>query len=69
LSIGWRTDWLFSKILRRKRRLTKQLAKTLLKKSFYSSDKIQQDLKGFEWMPITDSVSATCRFFLGKVDS
>ena len=69
LSIGWRADWLFSKILRRKRRLTKQLARTLLKQSFYSSNKIQHDLKGFEWTPITDSVSATCRIFLEKVGS
>ena len=69
LSIGWRADWLFSKVLRRKRRLTKELAKTLFKKSFYSSDKIQKDLKGFQWTPITDSVSATCRFFLEKVGS
>ena len=35
LSIGWRSDWLFSKILRRKRRLTKQLDENLLKRSFY----------------------------------
>lgn len=69
LSIGWRADLLFSKVLRRKRRLTKELAKTLLKKSFYSSNKIQKDLKGFEWTPITDSVSATCRFFLEKFGS
>ncbi len=69
LSIRWRADWLFSKVLRRKRRLTKELAKTLFKKSFYSSDKIQKDLKGFQWTPITDSVSATCQFFLEKVGS
>jgi hypothetical protein len=69
LSIGWRFDWVLSKLLGRKRRLTKQLSETLLKKSIYSSDKIKKDLKEFEFIPITDSVSATCRFFLEEVGS
>jgi dihydroflavonol-4-reductase len=69
LSVGWRADWLLSKIIGRKRKLTKQLAKTLIKKSIYSSDKILSDLKGFKFTPITDSVSARCREFLEDVGS
>jgi nucleoside-diphosphate-sugar epimerase len=69
LALAWRIDWLASKLLGRKRRLTKQLSISLQKKSVYSSEKIKQDLEGFTFTPITDSVSATCRIFLKEVCS
>jgi len=69
LEFAWRMDWLASKLLRRKRRLTKQLSSSLQKKSIYSSEKIKQDLDGFAFTPITDSVAATCHFFLKEVCS
>ena len=53
LKLAWRMDWLTSKLMRRKRRLTKQLSGSLQKKSLYSSEKIKQDLEGFTFTPIT----------------
>lgn len=69
MALAWRMDWVTSKILRRKRRLTKQLSNTLLRKSKYSSEKIKQDLNGFSFTPITDSVSASSQIFLREVCS
>ena len=69
LEFTWRIDWLASKLLRRKRRLTKQLSTSLQKKSVYSSEKIKQDLEGFSFTPITDSISATSQIFLKEVCS
>jgi nucleoside-diphosphate-sugar epimerase len=69
LKLAWRMDWLTSKLMRRKRRLTKQLSGSLQKKSLYSSEKIKQDLEGFTFTPITDSIAVTSQIFLKEVGS
>ena len=45
ISIAWRLDWLLSKIIRRKRRLTKITAATLFSKDKYDSSKIKSELQ------------------------
>ena len=69
LALAWRIDWIRSKVFGRKRRLTRQLSYTLQKKSYYSADKIKQDLEGFEFTAISDSISSTSQFFLKEVYS
>ena len=69
LALAWRMDWIRFKVFGRKRRLTKQLSYTLQKKSYYSSGKIKQDLEGFEFTAISDSISSTSQFFLKEVYS
>ena len=69
LALAWRIDWIRSKVFGRKRRLTRQLSYTLQKKSYYSADKIKQDLEGFEFTAISDSICSTSQFFLKEVCS
>ena len=69
LAIAWRVDWIASKLFRRKRRLTRQLSYTLQKKSYYRADKIKQDLEGFDFTAISDSICSTSQFFLKEVCS
>ena len=69
LAIAWRVDWIASKLFSRKRRLTRQLSYTLQKKSYYRADKIKQDLEGFEFTAISDSICSTSQFFLKEVCS
>ncbi|MDG1761541.1 MAG: NAD-dependent epimerase/dehydratase family protein [Flavobacteriaceae bacterium] len=59
LEIGWRVDWLSSKITGKKRKLTKNLAKTSVKIQNYSNKKIIEELD-FTFKTIEDSIVSTC---------
>jgi hypothetical protein len=41
----WRWEWLVSKIISRKIRMSKYTAKTLFRKTYYSSEKCKKQLK------------------------
>jgi len=63
LQIAWRMDWLNHKIIRKRRKLSKQMAANLSKKKYYSNKKIIEELN-FTFKPIDLSLSETCQFFL-----
>ncbi len=63
LEWAWRLDWMASKFFRRRRRLTKPLALTLNTVYRYDNSKIKSALDGFEFQPISESLSATCQIF------
>jgi len=62
-AFAWRLDWLKNKLTGKKRRLTKNLSKTLSTKSFYSSAKFLETKTDFKFTPISKVVSEVCQVF------
>lgn len=62
LELFWRWDWLRSKLLNKRRRLTKNMTKGLYQQEIYSSDKIRKQL-GFEFENLDSTVSFCCERF------
>lgn len=58
LEIGWRIDWLWNKLSRKRRRLTKNIVKGFYKPKVYSARKIQNTLT-FEFEPL-DTILDFC---------
>ena len=69
LALAWRLDWLKHKLTTKKRRLTKNLSKTLIHKNYYSSDKFLKTETEFKFTPISKVVAEVCQFFLREVSS
>jgi nucleoside-diphosphate-sugar epimerase len=67
LELGWRLDWLNHKLRGKRRRLSKQLAKTVRTKRYFDNSKIKQALN-FEFTPIEDSIQKVSRYFLKDLD-
>jgi len=67
LSIAWRLDWLNYKIIGKKRKLTKNMCRTLNTKNYYSSSKFLKQEKGFKFTPISKTISELSQFFLKDV--
>jgi len=63
LEIAWRLDWLNHKIRGKRRKLSKQMARTLRSKRTYDNTKIKNAL-GFEFTPLNNSITKVCDFFL-----
>tara|TARA_B110000037_G_scaffold36842_2_gene45019 strand:- start:6041 stop:7045 length:1005 start_codon:yes stop_codon:yes gene_type:complete len=63
LSMAWRLDWLTHQLTGKKRKLTKNLSKTLTKKSYYSSEKLLEADVSFKFEPISAVVSEVCQIF------
>ena len=63
LAVGWRLDWLRHKILGKRRKLSKQMAKTAVTKTVYDNSKLKQFLN-FEFKPIETSIEQVAEFFL-----
>ena len=63
LGIGWRMDWLRSKLLGKRRRLSKQMTKTALSKTVYDHSKLINALN-FEFIPMDKSIEKTGHYFL-----
>lgn len=57
-SFAWRADWLLSKLLRRKRRFTKSMAKSSHKSFIFSNSKIINTL-GYEFAEMKDYIKKT----------
>lgn len=62
LQIGWRLDWLYSKITRKRRSLSKQLAHTLTSKSIYTNAKIV-DALNYNFSAIEDEILKVAKQF------
>jgi nucleoside-diphosphate-sugar epimerase len=67
LELGWRLDWLNHKIRGKRRRLSKQMAKTVRSKRYFDNSKIKEALN-FEFTPIEDSIQKVSRYFLNDLD-
>jgi len=63
LGIGWRLDWLYSKLTGKRRNLSKQLAHTLMSKSIYDNSKLKDDLS-IDFKPIEVSIEDISDIFL-----
>ena len=64
LSIAWRLDWLAHLLMGRKRRLTKNLCKTLNNKNHYSSEKFLKTENNFKFTSISKTIAEICQAFL-----
>ncbi|MBC2844180.1 NAD-dependent epimerase/dehydratase family protein [Winogradskyella flava] len=63
LGLGWRLDWLQHKLLGKRRRLTKQTAKSALSITKYDNSKLR-DAINFEFKPIDDSIKEVGNLYL-----
>lgn len=63
LEMGWRLDWLNHKLFGKRRRLSKQVAKTARTKTFYDNSKIKNAL-GFQFSAIDNSLEIVCAYFI-----
>ncbi len=67
LEIGWRLDWLSHKLRGKRRKLTKQLAKTLRTNHYYDNSKIKKALD-FEFIPLQESIDSVCGFYIKDLE-
>ena len=67
LQLAWRLDWLNHFIRRKRRKLPKQLAKSISEKHYYSNSKIVADLD-LKFKSIDESIFETCQFFLKDLE-
>jgi nucleoside-diphosphate-sugar epimerase len=63
LGIGWRIDWLYSKITGKRRSLSKQLALELNSKSAYNNNKIKTYID-YNFTPLEKSIETASSIFL-----
>ncbi len=63
LSIAWRLDWLNHKLFGKRRKLSKQFAKSLTDRSTYDNSKIKNTLN-FQFNSIDTSISKVCEFYM-----
>ena len=56
-------DWLQSKLLGRKRRLSRALCRALVRDCKFSSKKIKTDLKSFKFTPISEATQQVVQYF------
>jgi len=66
LGIGWRLDWLVSKLFGKRRKLSKQLAKSVRTKTVYDNSKIKDALQ-IEFNSIDDSIDKVSTFYLKDI--
>jgi len=62
LNIGWKLDWLRYFLGNKRRRLTKQTAKSIQTESIYSNKKVKKAL-GVKFKPIKTSIEEVSQFF------
>lgn len=67
LELGWRLDWLNHKLRRKRRRFSKQMAKTVRSNRCYDNSKIKQVLN-FEFTPIDESIKKVSAYFLKDLE-
>ncbi len=63
LALVWRLDWLTHKLTGKRRKLSKQLAKSISVKTVYDNSKIKQDLN-FEFKPIDNAIAQVVTYYL-----
>lgn len=67
LQIGWRLDWLNHKLNGKRRKLSRQMAKSALSKTCYDASKIKKSLN-FEFKPIDETIASVGTLFLIDVN-
>lgn len=67
LELGWRLDWLNHKLFGKRRRLSKQLAKTARTVTLYDASKLENALD-FEFNSIDESINKTSNLFLKDLE-
>jgi nucleoside-diphosphate-sugar epimerase len=63
LEIGWRLDWLVNKLFGKRRKLSKQLAKSVRTKTLYNNSKIKSALQ-LEFNDIDNSIETVSKYYL-----
>ncbi len=63
LNMAWRLDWLRHLLRKKRRRLTKQMARSIRVESIYSNTKIKESID-FQFKPIKRSIQEVSRLFL-----
>ena len=63
LQIAWRLDWLKYLFKRKRRKLTKNTAKSITSKRIFNNDKVRGQLN-FDFISIDESIEQTSRLFL-----
>lgn len=63
LGIGWRMDWIKKILLGKRRRLSKQMARTAITQTIHDNSKIKQAL-GFKFIPLQESIEKVSQLFL-----
>ena len=63
LNLGWKLDWLNHKLTGKRRKLSKQLAQTLVDESSYCNSKIKTDLT-YNFKPVAQSISEISKIYL-----
>lgn len=66
LEIGWRLDWLSSKLFGKRRKLSKQLAKSIRTKSVYDNSKIKDALQ-IQFNSISSSIDKVSTYYLKDI--
>ncbi len=62
-SLGWRADWLLSKISGKKRMITRDTAISARRKARFSNQKISE-ATGMKFKPVQKSIEETAKFFM-----
>ncbi|MFK7781916.1 NAD-dependent epimerase/dehydratase family protein [Psychroserpens sp.] len=66
LELGWRLDWLTNKLFGKRRKLSKQMAKTVRSKTVYDNSKVKNALQ-FKFKSIDDSIENVSKFYLNDL--
>ena len=66
LGFAWRLDWLNNKLLRKRRKMSKQMAKSISTKTLYDNSKVKNALN-LEFTELKDSIKKVCLFYLKDI--
>ncbi|TXE19403.1 NAD-dependent epimerase/dehydratase family protein [Psychroserpens burtonensis] len=65
LSVAWRLDWLSHKLFGKRRKLSKQMAKSISSKIVFDNSKLKKELH-FSFTPIDDSITRVSKYYLDE---
>lgn len=68
LSAAWRLDWLTHKLFGKRRKLSKQMAKSMSSKTVFDNSKLKKDLN-FNFNSIDDSITKVSKYYLEDYES
>jgi dihydroflavonol-4-reductase len=65
LSVAWRLDWLSHKLFGKRRKLSKQMAKSISNKIVFDNSKLKKELH-FRFTPVDDSITRVSKYYLDE---
>jgi dihydroflavonol-4-reductase len=65
LSVAWRLDWLSHKLFGKRRKLSKQMAKSISNKIVFDNSKLKKELH-FSFTHIDDSITRISKYYLDE---